>query len=103
MIHFIKYISPIFLECKEYGQWVFADDSGDIDASVSMCSLIELPLIVGGMRAARDEFPHMARKIKNKCFYNVLHNRFLFLFSRLLLVSEAHQTMLIWHGFAVLR
>lgn len=85
----------VSIECEEYAQWVFADESGAIDRSVSMCSLIEMPLIVGGRQAASDEFPHMVRL------------NYIYLSGRLYIIKKAfycsYRVFRLWSGSEALR
>ncbi|XP_011341349.1 serine protease snake isoform X2 [Ooceraea biroi] len=54
------------MECKEYANLVYEDEAAPIlrinagSNKVSRCSIVETPLIVGGVRAKPAEFPHMA-------------------------------------------
>lgn len=57
----------VILECEEYAQLVYADEQNPTlhvaaqQHSVSQCSIVAVPLIIGGVRAAENEFPHMVR------------------------------------------
>lgn len=58
-----------FSECEEYGKAVFADGGNmhliDEDLNnhetTDECGISATPLIVGGEKASRKEFPHMVR------------------------------------------
>ncbi|XP_046750076.1 serine protease snake-like [Diprion similis] len=53
-------------KCKEYANFVYVDEEIPVlrinagTSSVSRCGIVEIPLIIGGSKAARKEFPHMA-------------------------------------------
>ncbi|XP_046488808.1 serine protease snake-like isoform X1 [Neodiprion pinetum] len=53
-------------KCKEYASFVYADEEVPVlrinagKSSVSRCGIVEVPLIIGGSKAVRKEFPHMA-------------------------------------------
>ncbi|XP_012264277.2 serine protease snake-like [Athalia rosae] len=53
-------------KCKEYANYVYADEAAPIlrmnagTNSISHCGIVEVPLIIGGTKAVRKEFPHMA-------------------------------------------
>lgn len=53
-------------KCMEYSKAVYAQQNsplllpGNRKDSVSECGLVEVPLIVGGTKATKNEFPHMA-------------------------------------------
>lgn len=54
------------IECTEYAKYVYTDEYSPTlhvsakKESVSKCNIVEVPLIIGGVRAAAKEFPHMA-------------------------------------------
>lgn len=53
-------------ECQEYSQFVYNTEYSPImkvhtkKETVSKCNIVEVPLIIGGVKAERKEFPHMA-------------------------------------------
>ncbi|KAJ6638554.1 Serine protease snake [Pseudolycoriella hygida] len=53
-------------KCEEYGKLVYKDEPSPLlhaeadSHSISKCGIVEVPLIVGGVKAAKNEFPHMA-------------------------------------------
>lgn len=60
-------IFKYFLECIEYGKYVIVKERPpillitDTEVETIECSFTEVPLIVGGQRAAAKEFPHMVQ------------------------------------------
>lgn len=58
-------------ECIEYSEYVYAKDYGNFillprmnRENISTCSIVEQPLIIGGVKAAEKEFPHMVTKVE---------------------------------------
>lgn len=55
------------LECEEYGHLVYKDEPSPLlhaaadSHSISKCGIVEVPLIVGGVKATINEFPHMVK------------------------------------------
>ncbi|XP_031331128.1 serine protease snake-like [Photinus pyralis] len=53
-------------KCMEYSKAVYAQQNsplllpGSRKDTVSECGIVEVPLIVGGTKATKNEFPHMA-------------------------------------------
>jgi hypothetical protein len=41
--------------------------SGAGKNKVSTCGLVEVPVVVGGVKAGTREFPHMVRSIRSGC------------------------------------
>jgi len=56
-----------YVECKEYANLVYENETAPIlrinagSNKVSHCSIVETPLIVGGVKVKFAEFPHMVR------------------------------------------
>lgn len=54
-----------YTECAEYGKLVYVNELSPVlhvDTkleSVSKCGIVEVPLIIGGVKAVDNEFPHM--------------------------------------------
>lgn len=64
------------LECLEYAKAVYAEEVSPVLSAktssdkVSQCGILEIPLIIGGVKATPKEFPHMVRRL-NKNVSNV--------------------------------
>lgn len=58
-------IVKLIVECEEYGHLVYKDEPSPLlhaaadSHSISKCGIVEVPLIVGGVKATINEFPHM--------------------------------------------
>lgn len=56
---------PFHSECEEYAKLVYADEQNPtlhVSADkqmVSKCGIVAVPLIIGGVKASENEFPHM--------------------------------------------
>lgn len=52
-------------ECEEYGKYVYTEEHSPLlhvnagMETVSKCGIVEIPLIIGGVKATANEFPHM--------------------------------------------
>lgn len=61
----------VISECEEYAKLVYADEQNPTlhvnsqTHSISKCGVVAVPLIIGGVKASENEFPHMVRSIKN--------------------------------------
>lgn len=63
----------LILECEEYSKAVYTQQESPVllpvpgQNTVSECGIVEVPLIIGGVKAQVKEFPHMVRNYY--CFY----------------------------------
>jgi hypothetical protein len=63
----------LFAVWEKYAEAVVQEEDGLVltpgagKNKVSTCGLVEVPLVVGGVKAGTREFPHMVRRIRSGC------------------------------------
>jgi hypothetical protein len=59
--------------CEKYSEAVIQEEDSPVltpgagKNKVSTCGIVEVPLVVGGVKAGPREFPHMVRRVRTGC------------------------------------